>query len=125
MASTDFFITGDHTSAREALSSVLKAEGFEFSLSPTNGWNLSRGSATATALLGAFAGKKKQHLVFSMDFFEHETQLVARLTRDTGGGAMAGAIGVSRSAEAFSQLDQAIGTELTRLGILGNVIHHP
>jgi hypothetical protein len=125
MTAVDYFITGDHDAARNVLAGVLRAQGFEVATSPVGGWNVTRGSVGATVWLGAFAGKNNQRLEYSMQFFDYEGQLVARLNRPSGAGAMGGVIGVSRSADVFTELDQAVGSELTRLGILANVTHHP
>ncbi|MCU1482361.1 MAG: hypothetical protein JWQ19_3147 [Subtercola sp.] len=125
MAAVDYFITGDHDAARNAIAAALRAQGFEVATSPVGGWSVTRGSTSATVWLGAFAGKSNQRLEYSMQFFEYEGQLVARLNRESGAGALGGVIGVSRSAEVFTELDQAVGSELTRLLILANVVHYP
>ncbi|UFS57684.1 hypothetical protein [Subtercola endophyticus] len=125
MAAVDYFITGDHDAARNAIAAALRSRGFEVATSPVGGWSLTRGSTSATVWLGAFAGKNNQRLEYSMQFFEYEGQLVARLNRESGAGALGGVIGVSRSAEVFTELDQAVGSELTRLLILANVVHYP
>ena len=125
MSAVDYFVTGDHDQAREVLANVLRSQGFEVATSPLGGWDLTRGSTSATIWLGAFAGRDKQRLDYRMEFFEHEGQLVARLSRQSGAGAMGGVIGVSRSSEIFIELDNAVGTELTNRGILANAIHHP
>ncbi|MEF2975853.1 hypothetical protein [Subtercola sp. YIM 133946] len=125
MTAVDYFITGDHDAARAALAAALRSQGFELATAPTGGWSVTRGSVGATVWLGAFAGRSNQRLEYSMQFFEWEGQLVARLNRTSGAGAMGGVIGVSRSADVFTELDQAVGSELTRLGILATVTHYP
>ncbi|GGF14564.1 hypothetical protein [Subtercola lobariae] len=125
MTAVDYFITGDHDSARNVLAAALRSQGFEVATSPLGGWSVTRGSVSATVWLGAFAGKSNQRLEYQMQFFDYEGQLVARLNRTNGAGAMGGVIGVSRSADVFTELDQAVGSELTRLGLLANVTHHP
>ncbi|MBD5785715.1 hypothetical protein IF650_05935 [Cellulosimicrobium terreum] len=121
MATIDYFLTGDHDAARHHLSAALHDQGFTVSPSPTGQWTVERGSKAKTFWLGAFAGKG-QHLVFTVDFMQHDGALIARMQRATGGGAMAGAVGVARSAKAFSEVDQAVGTRLTNERILVNVV---
>ncbi|RFA22702.1 hypothetical protein [Subtercola boreus] len=125
MSAVDYFITGDHDAARAVLAAALRSQGFEVSTSAIGGWDVTRGNATTTMLLGAFAGRDRQRLEYRMEFFDLEGQLVARLGRSSGAGALGGVIGVSRSAEVFTELDQAVGTALTTRGILTNAIHHP
>ncbi|WP_435738002.1 hypothetical protein V5D56_05245 [Cellulosimicrobium sp. PMB13] len=122
MATVDYFLTGDHDAARHQLASALHEQGFTVATQPSGQWSVERGSKTRTFWLGAFAGKH-QHLVFTVDFMQHDGALVARVQRPTGQGAMAGAVGVARSNKAFSEADQAIGTRLTQAGILANVVH--
>lgn len=125
MAAVDYFISGDHDEARSVLAEAMRSLGFELATSPLGGWDVTRGSTSATLWLGAFAGRDKQRLDYRMEFFQQEGQLVARLSRTSGAGAMGGVVGVSRSAEVFTELDQAVGTALTTRGILANALHHP
>ncbi|PPF87884.1 hypothetical protein C5B96_03250 [Subtercola sp. Z020] len=125
MAAVDYFISGDHDEARSVLAEAMRSLGFELATSPLGGWDVTRGSTSATLWLGAFAGREKQRLDYRMEFFQQEGQLVARLSRISGAGAMGGVVGVSRSAEVFTELDQAVGTALTTHGILANALHHP
>ncbi|MFC8923734.1 hypothetical protein [Cellulosimicrobium sp. NPDC057127] len=122
MATVDYFLTGDHDAARRELADALHEQGFTVTTQRTGQWTVERGSKSRTMWLGAFAGKH-QHLVFTVDFMQHDGALVARVQRPTGQGAMAGAVGVARSNKAFSEVDQAVGTRLTRAGILANVVH--
>lgn len=122
MPTIDYFLIGDHEAARQRFVEALNGQGFTLTQRPDGSFSVERGSKSATFWLGAFAGKQKQHLVFSASFFVHEGQLVARVQRETGGGAMAGAIGVARSNSAFAEVDQAIGQSMTNAGILANVV---
>ncbi|WP_142206666.1 hypothetical protein [Subtercola boreus] len=125
MSAVDYFITGDHDASRQVLADALRSQGFELASSPLGGWDVTRGNATTTALLGAFAGREKQRLEYRMEFFEQDGQLIARLGRSSGAGMLGGAIGVARSADVFAELDQAVGTALTNAGTLANAVHHP
>ncbi|MDF2808412.1 MAG: hypothetical protein K0S43_3358 [Cellulosimicrobium sp.] len=122
MATVDYFLSGDPEVAKQHLHAALQEQGFAVTTRPTGQWAAERGSKQKTFWLGAFAGKA-QHLVFTVDFMLHGDQLVARIDRPTGHGAMAGAIGVARSNKAFAEVDQAIGTRLTNHGVLANVVH--
>ncbi|SMF10979.1 hypothetical protein L603_001200000060 [Cellulosimicrobium cellulans J34] len=122
MATVDYFLSGDPEVAKQLLHAALQEQGFAVTVRPTGQWAAERGSRTKTFWLGAFAGKA-QHLVFTVDFMVHGDQLVARIDRPTGHGAMAGAIGIARSNTAFAEVDQAIGTRLTSHGVLAHVVH--
>lgn len=122
IATVDYFLSGDPEVAKQHLHAALQEQGFTVTTRPTGQWAAERGSKQKTFWLGAFAGKA-QHLVFTVDFMVHGDQLVARIDRPTGHGAMAGAVGVARSNKAFGEVDQAIGTRLTQHGILANVVH--
>lgn len=121
MPTIDYFLTGDHVAAQERFVAALASQGFSTTANPNGSLRVERGSKTATFWLGAWAGKAKQHLVFEASFFAHEGNLVARIQRNSGGGAMAGAIGVARSNKAFSEVDQAIGQAMVDAGILAHV----
>ena len=122
MATVDYFLSGDHDAARHHLATALHEQGFTVTTQRNGQWSVERGNKTKTFWLGAFAGKH-QHLVFTVDFMQHDGALVARVQRTSGQGAMAGAIGVARSTKAFAEVDQAVGTRLTQAGILANVVH--
>ncbi|RFA15298.1 hypothetical protein B7R21_04565 [Subtercola boreus] len=125
MSTVDYFIAGDHDAARQVLADALRSQGFEVATSPLGGWDVTRGSATTTVLLGAFAGREKQRLEYRLEFFEQNGELIARLGRSSGAGILGGAIGVARSADVFTELDQAVGTALTNARILTNAVHYP
>ncbi|MCB7135626.1 hypothetical protein [Cellulosimicrobium marinum] len=122
MATVDYFLSGDHDAARHELAAALHDQGFAIATGADGRWTVSRGSKTRTFWLGAFAGKH-QHMEFTVTFMQHGDSLVARVQRDTGHGAMAGAVGVSRSNTVFAEVDQAVGTRLTQAGILADVVH--
>jgi hypothetical protein len=121
MPNVDYFIAGDQTAARALLAEALQAQGFSIEPDTTGNWTVSRGSQAMTVLLGALAGKN-QRLNYRMQFFQHDGALVARLLRESGTGAMGGAIGVSRSTTVFHELDQAVGTRLSEAGVLQTAV---
>jgi hypothetical protein len=122
MLTVDYFLAGDHEAARAVLAAALEEQGFSVTPEVTGVWTVARGNATATALLGAFAGRNKQRLVYAVEFFSHDGALVARLRRDSGAGAMGGVIGVARSNDVFAEVDRAVHIRLAEAGILMNAI---
>jgi hypothetical protein len=120
VASADYFLTGDPDSARAELAGVLHEHGFTVTPRPDGSWEVARGSATATALLGVLAGRKNQRLVYGVQFFDHQGTPVARFARDSGAGAMGGAFGVQRSENVFAEVSEAVAA---RLHARGHLVH--
>lgn len=119
MAVVDYFITGPHESGKALLRDALGHQGFAVEAQlPNGGWTVGRGSKAKTFWLGAFAGKNAQRLTFTVAFFEHDGNLVARLERESGSGMMAGAVGIARSNDIFEQTVGAVGQELHSAGVL-------
>lgn len=120
MASHDFFISGDHTAARAAVSAALQAQGFSVTALP-NGTTLvaARGSKAATFWLGALAGKNF-HVSLAVDYAQDaEGRLVARLNRDMTAGALkGGAIGAAKTKTVFEETANALQAALASHGIL-------
>ncbi|MFB9956644.1 hypothetical protein [Cellulomonas denverensis] len=119
MAVVDYFLTGPHEAGKALMRDALSREGFSVEAElPNGGWTVGRGSKAKTFWLGAFAGKDAQRLTFTVRFFEHQGNLVARLERESGSGMMAGAVGVARSNDIFEQTVGAIGQTLHAAGVL-------
>ncbi|WP_169165936.1 hypothetical protein [Cellulomonas taurus] len=119
MAVVDYFITGPHDAGKALLRDALARQGFAVEAElPNGGWTVGRGSKAKTFWLGAFAGKASQRLTFTVGFFEHQGNLVARLERESGNGMMAGAVGVARSNEIFETTVGAVGHDLHTAGVL-------
>jgi hypothetical protein len=118
-SSYDFFISGDHTAGRELVATTLTSQGFSLEASQTGGLIARRGNQTATIWLGGLAGKNF-HVSFGVDFFvDQYGQLVARLNRNMGLGALkGGAIGASKTDSAFVETANAIGGALSTAGVL-------
>jgi len=119
----DFFLLGDHETAKQLVVSALASEGFVVTSTPTGGLLAKRGSAASTFWLGAFAGKNFQ-LTFLVDFMvDQQGRLVARLNRNMAGGAMkGGAIGAAKTDTAFQETANAIAATLHPAGILADSI---
>ncbi|SKB00341.1 hypothetical protein SAMN06295879_2989 [Agreia bicolorata] len=122
-SSYDFFIAGDHDAAKTIIGNALTAEGFTITINTDGGFHAVRGSTAATVLWGGLAGKKL-HMSFDTQFFvDDRGQLVARLKRDLAVGALkGGAIGATKTANAFEATSHAIGTALTNAGVLTSSI---
>lgn len=118
MATTiDYIISGDPEQAKAVIQEALASQEFGVEVEPSGRWVVARGSKKATMWLGALAGKK-QRFTFWLYFYDHNGQLLARLMRETGSGAMGGVIGVSRANDVFAEVDQAVGGLLSQRGIL-------
>ncbi len=122
MASADYFLHGDPEAGRTVVADVLQENGFTISPEPSGSWTVARGSAALTAFVGAWAGRKRQRLVYSVTFLDHQGTLVARFERSGGGGAMGGAIGLRRSDAVFGELSDAIAARLSSAGLLAQLV---
>lgn len=120
MPSADYFLAGDPGTARAALSAALRAHGFEVEPQPDGSWAVARGSAVLTAVVGAWAGRRRQRLVYAVRFFDHQGTHVARFLRESGAGMMGGAIGVSRSDDVFLEVSSAVAAHLHDRGLLAH-----
>lgn len=121
MASADYFLSGHPDAARAALAEALAEHGFGVTPRADGSWEVARGSATATALLGVLAGRKNQRLVYDVRFFDHQGAPVARFARDSGAGAMGGAFGVQRSENVFAEVSEAVAARLHARGHLAHL----
>lgn len=122
MASADYFLTGNPDAARATLQAVLAEHGFSVTPEPNGSWTVARGSAVATALVGALAGRKNQRLVYTVQFFDHQGTPVARFARESGAGVMGGAFGLQRSESVFAEVSEAVAARLHAQGHLGHLL---
>lgn len=121
-AGYEFFLSDSIDDARSRVAGVLAANGFASEQSPNGGLIATRGNATRTLLLGAFAGKHT-HMRFDVQFFADDRpegdRVVARITRDLAAGALRGGVlGAARTASVFDELAVRIGAGLTEAGVL-------
>ncbi len=100
------------------LSAHAEEHGFEVTTQGDGQWSVARGNATLTALVGAWAGRTRQRLVYAVQFFDHQGTPVARFYRESGAGMMGGAIGVSRSNDVFTEVSAAVAERLHQQGHL-------
>jgi len=114
----DFFISGDHEQGKHRVAEALQAQGFTIESTPNGGFVVKRGNMTKTIWLGAFAGKDFQ-VTFIVEFFvDDKGLLVARLNRDLGSGLLkGGAIGASKTSDAFNETVHGVGTALSAAGV--------
>jgi hypothetical protein len=120
--SIDYFLAGQPDAARAALVAALEEHGFEVTTNPNGSWSVARGSAALTALVGAFAGRSKQRLVYAVQHFDHQGTPVARFFRESGAGVMGGAIGVGRSDDVFREVSEAVAARLHAQGHLAHLV---
>jgi hypothetical protein len=118
-SSYDFFVTEGIDATRARVTAALEAQGFTAEASPNGGLIATRGSATRTLLLGAFAGKGL-HLRFDTQFFTGDDgRIIVRVTRDLASGALKGGIiGAAKTADAFTEFANGIGGSLDSAGVL-------
>ena len=117
--SYDFFVTEGIDATRGRVTAALDAQGFTAETTPNGGFIATRGSATRTLLLGAFAGKGL-HLRFDVQFFSgDEGKIIVRISRDLAAGALKGGIiGAAKTADAFTDFANGIGGALDSAGVL-------
>jgi len=118
-SSYDYFLTGDHALAKDAVARALASEGFRVETNAAGGFNAKRGSMAATVWLGAWGGKKRFHVSFLVQFFvDAHGQLVARLNRDMASGMLkGGAVGANMTRNAFIDTAAALTVQLQASGI--------
>ena len=118
MAGIRFSVNAELEQAKKTVDEVLDGHGFTLDYSDSYNALAERGSKAATVMLGAFAGKKKQHLLLSINFGAGEQggQVVSLLTANTG--MAAGAIGVSRARDAFNEITATMRDTFAQQGIL-------
>jgi hypothetical protein len=105
----DIFISGDLEVAKQLVANTLATQGYVVTINPNGGFTAKRGSAAATALLGALAGNNLQMTFFVQFFTAPDGSLVSRLSRNTAGAALkGGAIGAARTSNAFADLANAV-----------------
>ncbi|HEX4443381.1 MAG TPA: hypothetical protein VHZ81_07390 [Galbitalea sp.] len=113
----DIFISGDAQAAKDLVARVLGEQGFSAESNPNGGLTAKRGNATATAFLGAMAGKNLQ-MTFFVEYSEAtDKSLDVRVSRNLAASALkGGAIGASRTNNAFVDLVNAIGAAAQTAG---------
>ncbi len=112
MASEDIFTTADPVTARDLVYQVFAGGGCE--VRPTGDFSaeVERGSATATVLFGALAGKNRQHLKYDIQVFANpQGGSIVRIIKGNV-GAWAGAVGVSRANHAYVEWAQRVTAAL-------------
>lgn len=124
-SSFDYFIAGDHNSGKIRVGDHLTALGYEVATDEQGRYVASRGSLQKTVWLGAMAGKNF-HVSFTVEFMvDQQGQLVARLNRNMGGGALkGGALGAAKVDSAFVEAANALSNGLATDGILVGSASH-
>jgi hypothetical protein len=105
----DINFSGDTQTAKDLVARVLGEDGFALETTPNGGFAAKRGSAGMTALLGGLAGKNLQMTFFVEFLAAPDGSPIARLSRNTAAGALkGGAIGASRTNNAFADVVNAV-----------------
>lgn len=115
---TELVLAGNPDQARKVTDAALASEGFTVAYAEPWTGTAERGSAAATVLVGAFAGKKHQHIKIGVAYRSaNGGQTVLILSKLTSGAA-AGLIGVSRATKAYEEAVAGIRTALVASGQL-------
>ena len=116
---TELMLAGNLDQARAITDAVLGAAGFTVGYSEPWTATAERGSAVATALLGAFAGKKNQNIKIGVAYRSaapgRTVLILSRLTT----GVAAGVVGMSRARKAY---EEAVSGIRTALGASGQLV---
>jgi hypothetical protein len=113
----DIFISGDAQAAKDLVARIVGEQGFTAETNPNGGLTAKRGSAGVTFLLGGLAGKNLQMTFFVEFLAAPDGSLDVRLHRNTAAGALkGGAIGASRTNNAFVDLVNAIAAAAQAAG---------
>ncbi|GAA4839735.1 hypothetical protein GCM10023221_16750 [Luteimicrobium xylanilyticum] len=114
MAAEDIVTTAHPAQARDLTYGVFASDGCEITPLDEFSAQVERGSVALTAMFGAFVGKSRQHLKYTVRVFAApEGGSVVRLER-ANSGAMAGAIGVARARTVFTEWHGRVAAALPR-----------
>ena len=115
MAAEDILTTAHPAQARDLTYGVFASEGCEIKSLDEFSAQVVRGSAAMTAAFGAFAGKNRQHLKYTVQVFASPDGAGSVVRIDRGNtGAMAGAVGVARARKAFTEWQGRLVATLPR-----------
>lgn len=121
--SHDFIISGDPEAGKKLIHDTLVNQGFTVEQTPKGGVLAKRGSMGMTLLLGALAGNNFQ-MTFIVEYFAGQNgELVARLNRNMGSGALkGGALGAAKMNTGFEETANALNSALSSAGILASSV---
>jgi hypothetical protein len=125
MASTyDFTLAGDPATLHQVVFGALASVGHTSTPLADGSFAVTRGSESRTFWLGVFAGRHF-HTRFTLNFFDGPAGCVARLTRVGAlGGLKGGAIGHSKTVDAFNEAARTIDAVTRQSGVLQGVAEH-
>ena len=112
-----YLVSGDPTMARDTVYNALANQGFK--ITPVDEWtaNAERGSAGASIMLGAFAGKKGRHVKLHVSCQSTPDGTTVRLMQGTSGFS-GGLIGVSQADTIYSEIYNAVAATFQGAGVL-------
>ena len=112
MAQSDIPTTANPAAARDLARQFIASHGFTVASTGEYSSTVERGSKAGTIWLGAFVGKKNQHVRYDLAVFQGEGGgAVVRLVSTTSGAA-AGVIGMSRANDLFAEWSNALSAAL-------------
>lgn len=111
-----FVVGGDPSLARNTVYSAL--ENLGFTLTPVDDWSADaeKGSAVASIILGAFAGKKGRHVKLRVTCQTSPEGVVITLVQGTS-GTSGGIIGRSQASTLYSDIYNTIGSTFQNAGV--------
>jgi hypothetical protein len=118
MAGYTFVVSGDQATARDTVYGAL--QGQDFKINHTGDWSAlaERGSAAASMLLGAFAGKKGRHVKLEiLCQTDAQGNIVISLTQGTS-GASGGLLGASQAKEIYGDIYKTVSEAYASAGVL-------
>jgi len=112
-----FIVSGDPVIARDTVYASLETQGF--TLTKIDDWSAAaeRGSAGASIVLGAFAGKKGRHVKLNVSCQSLPEGTVIMLTQGTS-GISGGVIGMSQASKIYSEIYNIVGVTFQNAGVL-------
>ena len=112
-----YIVGGDPAMARDTVYTTLTNQGFK--IKPINDWSAEaeRGSAGASIVLGAFAGKKGRHVKLRISCQTVPEGLAIEVMQGTSGSS-GGLIGVKQAADIYSGIYNTVGAAFQNAGVL-------
>lgn len=112
-----FIVSGDPVTARETVYSVLANQGYTITRNDEWSGFAERGSASASILLGALAGKSGRHV--KVNIFCQSTHDGTCITLSQGTSGMSGGvIGMSQAQKVYSDIYNTVGAAFQNAGVL-------
>jgi len=117
MSGHRYIVSGDPAAARNTVYAALTGQGF--TLTQVDDWSADaeRGSAGASIMLGAFAGKKGRHVKLHVTCQSAPEGFAITLAQGTS-GASGGLLGVKQAADIYADIYNTVGAAFQNAGVL-------